>query len=185
MAAAASIIGPKRVERALACTDALIDLFAFRVEDLARRELSLSKGSRSTPRTRALLATEADQDVRPELMIKAVRARGAPLGLPEATGGLRRAAAPRRGAGCDRDDDRLGPLMRKRISRLTARTLPWYLRLYGVMIGASIPGRAAPAGLALRHPRQERFERWTMADLAFLAMTGKKPTEAERGRCRS
>ncbi len=45
-----------------------------------------------------------------------------------------------------------GPLMRKRISRLTARTLPWYLRLYGVLIGASIPGRAAPARVALRHP---------------------------------
>src|SRR5262245_49022858 len=29
MAAAASIIGPKRVERALACTDALIDLFSY------------------------------------------------------------------------------------------------------------------------------------------------------------
>jgi len=34
-----------------------------------------------------------------------------------------------------------GPLMRKRISRLTAETLPWYLRLYGVMIGASIPSK--------------------------------------------
>lgn len=31
-----------------------------------------------------------------------------------------------------------GPLVRKRISRLTAETLPWYLRLYGVMVGASI-----------------------------------------------
>jgi hypothetical protein len=30
--------------------------------------------------------------------------------------------------------------MRKRISRLT-ETLPWYLRLCGVMIGASIPAK--------------------------------------------
>ena len=72
-----------------------------------------------------------------------------------------------------------GPLMRKRISRITARTLPWYLRLYGVMIGASIPGAQHQRGSLCGIPRDERFETWTMADLAFLAMTGKKPTEAE------
>ena len=44
-----------------------------------------------------------------------------------------------------------GPLVRKRISRLTAETLPWYLRLYGVMVGSSIPGRAAPVRVAVRH----------------------------------
>jgi hypothetical protein len=69
--------------------------------------------------------------------------------------------------------------MRKRISRLTARTLPWYLRLYGVMIGASIPAAQHQRGSLYGIPRQERFEHWTMADLAFLAMTGKKPTAAE------
>jgi len=31
-----------------------------------------------------------------------------------------------------------GPLMRKRISRLTAATMPWYLRLYGVLLGATM-----------------------------------------------
>ena len=63
--------------------------------------------------------------------------------------------------------------MRKRISRLTARTLPGILRLYGVMIGASIP--------AAQHQRGIRgaLQRRTMADLAFLAMTGKKRAEAE------
>jgi hypothetical protein len=34
-----------------------------------------------------------------------------------------------------------GPLLRKRVSRITAETFPWYLRLYGVMLGASIPGQ--------------------------------------------
>ena len=69
--------------------------------------------------------------------------------------------------------------MRRRISRLTARTLPWYLRLYGVMIGASIPAAQHQRGSLYGIPRDERFERWTMADLAFLAMTGKKPTAAQ------
>ena len=42
--------------------------------------------------------------------------------------------------------------MRKRISRLTAETLPWYLRLYGVMVGATIPGEHHQSGIAARHP---------------------------------
>jgi hypothetical protein len=69
--------------------------------------------------------------------------------------------------------------MRKRISRLTAENLPWYLRLYGVMIGASIPGKHHEHGSLWGIPRGERFGRWTMADFLFLALTGKRPTEAE------
>ena len=69
--------------------------------------------------------------------------------------------------------------MRKRISRLTAETLPWYLRLYGVMIGASIPGKHHQHGSLWGIPRDERFGHWTMADFLFLALTGKRPTEAE------
>ena len=69
--------------------------------------------------------------------------------------------------------------MRKRITRLTAETLPWYLRLYGVMVGATIPGEHHQSGSLRGIPRDERFGQWTMADLCFLAMTGKKPTPEE------
>ena len=50
-----------------------------------------------------------------------------------------------------------GPLVRKRISRLTAETLPWYLRLYGVMVGASIPGQQHLPGSLYGISREERF----------------------------
>jgi hypothetical protein len=69
--------------------------------------------------------------------------------------------------------------MRKRISRLTAETLPWYLRLYGVMVGASIPGAQHQSGSLCGISREERFGQWTMADLCFLAITGKKPSAEE------
>src|SRR4029077_19269851 len=65
------------------------------------------------------------------------------------------------------------------ISRLTAETLPWYLRLYGVMIGASIPAKYHQPGSLCGISRQERFSRWSMADVLFLALTGKKPSAAE------
>ena len=66
--------------------------------------------------------------------------------------------------------------MRKRISRLTAETLPWYLRLYGVMVGATIPAERHQWGVLAGIPQAERYGSWTMADLCYLAMTGKKPT---------
>ena len=47
--------------------------------------------------------------------------------------------------------------------------------LYGVMIGASIPGKHHQHGSLWGIPRDERFGRWTMADFLFLALTGKRP----------
>jgi hypothetical protein len=69
-----------------------------------------------------------------------------------------------------------GPLMRRRITRLTARTLPWYLRLYGVMIGASVPGERHALDAFCGIPMAELLRSWSLTDLAFLAVTGKRPT---------
>src|SRR5262249_53105344 len=78
MAAAAAIVRPKRVERALACASRLIDLFAHsglldaRDEGFDLRRINIDES------TRALFSaasTEAN-DPRPEAMLKAVRDRG-------------------------------------------------------------------------------------------------------------
>ena len=132
--------------------------------------------------TRALfLATPAEaDDPRPEAMLRGDRGARRQVGLPE---------VPRQALGGRLSRDAIlaaiattiswGPLMRKRITRLTAETLPWYLRLYGVMVGATIPGEHHQPGSLRGIPRDERFGQWTMADLCFLAMTGKKPTPEE------
>ena len=74
MAAAAAIVGPKRVERALACTRALIDLFAHSgLRDGHDEEFDTS-GIVCDDATRALfLAAEAEAaDPRPEAMLAAI-----------------------------------------------------------------------------------------------------------------
>ena len=181
MATAALITGPKRVERALACTRALIDLFAHSGLRDGRDEAFNSSGIEIDAETRALfLATEAEaDDPRPEAMLRAIEARGGKSAflkyLATLDGRLSRDAIL---AGIATTIS-WGPLMRKRITRLTAETLPWYLRLYGVMVGATIPGEHHQPGSLRGIPRDERFGQWTMADLCFLAMTGKKPTPEE------
>src|SRR5262249_61917460 len=131
--------------------------------------------------TRALFLASAEEatDPRPEAMLKAVRDRGCRSVFLKFLGSL--GQRPSRDAILASIATTIawGPLMRKRISRLTAETLPWYLRLYGVMIGASIPGKHHQHGSLWGIRRDERFGRWTMADFLFLALTGKRPTEDE------
>lgn len=181
MAAAASIVGPNRVQRALECSRVLIDFFAHSGLKDGRDEAFDSSAIVMDDKARAaFLATpeEAD-DPRPEAMLAAVKARGgtsAFLRYLETLGGRLNRDAILAAIALTIS---WGPLMRKRISRLTAETLPWYLRLYGVMVGATIPGKHHQPGSLYGIPREERFSNWTMADLCFLAMTGKKPTAEE------
>jgi succinyl-CoA synthetase alpha subunit len=181
MAAAAAIIGPKRVERALACTAKLIDLFAHSGLLDSRDEGFDCSAIKVDERTRGLfVATAAEaSDPRPEAMLKAVRDRGGKSLFLKFLDSL--GARPSRDAILAAISTTIawGPLMRKRISRVTAETLPWYLRLYGVMIGASILGKHHKPGSLCGISREERFSRWSMADVLFLALTGKKPTETE------
>lgn len=178
MAAAASIIGPKHVERALSCAKTLIDAFAHSgLQDPRDERFDTSKIS-LTAEEKALFAAGPDEadDPRPEAMLKAVRDRNGKsvflkflesLGVRPSRDALLAAVAT---------TIAWGPLMRKRISRLTAETLPWYLRLYGVMVGATIPAQHHQSGSLCGIPREERFSRWTMADTMYLAITKKKPT---------
>jgi succinyl-CoA synthetase alpha subunit len=181
MAAAAAIIGPRRVERAIACTRALVDLFAHSGLMDGRDGTFDLRSIQADETTRTLfLATDADaEDPRPEAMLAALRARGGRSVflrfLDELNGRVSRDAI----LAAIATTIAWGPLMRKRISRLTAETLPWYLRLYGVMIGASIPGQLHQHGSLCGVPREERFSHWTMADFLCLALTGRKPTERE------
>jgi hypothetical protein len=181
MAAAAAIIGPKRVERALACAAKLIDLFAHSGLLDSRDEGFDCSAIKVNENTRALfVATAAEaSDPRPEAMLKAVRDRGGKSLFLKFLNSL--GARPSRDAILAAISTTIawGPLMRKRISRVTAETLPWYLRLYGVMIGASIPGKHHKPGSLCGISREERFSRWSIADVLFLALTGKKPTETE------
>jgi hypothetical protein len=181
MATAAAITGPKRVERVLACTRALIDLFAHSGLRRARDEGFDTSGIVMDAETRALfLATEAEaSDPRPEAMLAAIEARGGKSAFLKYLRGLDGRLSRDAVLAAIATTIAWGPLMRKRITRLTAETLPWYLRLYGVMVGATIPGEHHKSGSLYGIPRDERFGQWTMADLCFLAMTGKKPTPEE------
>jgi len=181
MAAAAAIVGPQRVERALACTRALIEMFlGSGLQDGAQADFDTSRIG-CDDATRALFAARDDEagDSHPQALLRAVRDRQAKsvfldyvqgLGVPLSRDAILAAIAT---------TIAWGPLLRKRISRLTAETLPWYLRLYGVMVGSTIPAQHHQWGSLCGISQAERYGSWTMADLCYLAITGKKPTPAQ------
>jgi hypothetical protein len=72
-----------------------------------------------------------------------------------------------------------GPLMRKRISRLTAESLPWWLQLFGVLIGASVPAAQHDAGAFCGVANEELLTRRTLGEIGCLALLGREAGSAD------
>ncbi len=137
LAAAAALVGPRRVEGARQAVRELIDRFA---EAGLKNELDegfdLARVRDDTTARALLVRTEPD--AKAERMLAALRARVARsvfVRYLENLGGYPTADAVLAAATTTLA---WGPLMRKRVSRLTVESLPWWVRLFGTLIGASV-----------------------------------------------
>ncbi|TMA32269.1 MAG: CoA-binding protein, partial [Deltaproteobacteria bacterium] len=137
IAAALSILGPRRVERARRAAGALIEAFSQAgLKSATDASFDLTSVKADAP-MRALLTADRP-DARAELMLAGLRARGAQSvfvrwlesleGRPNADAVLAAITVTLA----------WGPLQRKLVSRLTAENLPWFVRLLGAAIGASV-----------------------------------------------
>jgi succinyl-CoA synthetase alpha subunit len=70
-----------------------------------------------------------------------------------------------------------GPLSRKRISRLTAESFPWWLQLFGTLIGASADAARHEPGRFCGIPEQQMLEGMSLGEIAFAALLGHLPGE--------
>ena len=68
------------------------------------------------------------------------------------------------------------PLMRKRISLLTVETLPWWLRLFGVLIGASADASRHQEDTFCGIPNEEIVGSRSLTEVAFTALVGSEPS---------
>ncbi|HEX4597918.1 MAG TPA: CoA-binding protein [Burkholderiaceae bacterium] len=71
------------------------------------------------------------------------------------------------------------PLMRRRISRLTVESLPWWLRLFGTLIGASVPAEQHRPDRFCGIEVADIIERRTLGEVAFVALLGLPPKPAD------
>ncbi len=72
-----------------------------------------------------------------------------------------------------------GPLMRKRISRQTAESLPWWLRLFGTMIGASVDAQRHTAESFCGISVADLLGKRSLTEVACVALIGQNPTPAD------
>ncbi len=177
MTAAAALVGPKSVEVSSKCCRILIDIFSS-TNLKSGQENTFDYSSLSmSPDQRAMFENNSDQGTvnRVPAITAAIKARGGVsvfldyllhLGINPSREAVLAAIAL---------TIAWGPLLRKKISRLTAETLPWYLKLYGVMIGASIPAKHHKPRKLFEIPMEQRYAEWTMDDLCHLAITAKIP----------
>ena len=174
LAAAASILGPRRVAGCPGRYETLLDLFRAGSSDAQRDEASTWRhrarrrpfsAPRRDPRAAALLAA-LDARGAKSVFVRYVRG----LGDTVTADAVLAAIAPRwPGGRCSA----------RRISRRTALNLPWHLALYGTLIGASVPAGRHEAGAFCGVPTEEILRSWTATELAGLALTGRRPGEAE------
>jgi hypothetical protein len=72
-----------------------------------------------------------------------------------------------------------GPLVRKRISKQTAESLPWWLRLFGTMIGASVDAGRHTADAFCGIPAVDLLGKRSLTEVACVALIGQEPKPAD------
>ena len=72
-----------------------------------------------------------------------------------------------------------GPLSRKRISLLTAQNFPWWLQLFGTLIGASADAERHEEGRFCGIAQRQLLERLSLGEIAFAALLGRTPGDAD------
>jgi len=177
LAAAASVIGPLRAQRARDATRALIEMFSSAGLQSALDE-AFDLDAVTIGATPLALFVGQEPDARAEAMLAGMQARGANSvfvrylqglgGYPTADGMLAAISATLA----------WGPLMRKRISTLTAESLPWWIRLFGTLIGASAAADRHEPDRFCGMSTEELLGTRSLTEVAYVALFNEMPQPA-------
>ena len=176
LATAASILGPKSQEAARRAVQVLIEQFAAAGLADALDEGFDARGVRIDD---TALFTGKEADPCAQAMLAGLQARSAKSVFVRYLQSL---------PGHPTEDAVLaaitatlawGPLMRKRISRLTAESLPAWMRLFGALIGASVPAEQHTVDSFCGITMQDILEQRPISEVAFIALLGLPPNPAD------
>ena len=181
LAAAVAMVGPKEAEVARKAVTALIELFKRSgIEDPA------ADGDFTTQLAAADAEVFVSRDhpcARGAAMLAAIEARGAKSVFVD----FIKALAAKTGAHV-RGQGLLGaitlhlawrPLMRKRISALTAANMPWHFRIFSTLVGSTAGSEAQSPGSFRGVPDRELMSAWSFTETAYLALLGSRPNEED------
>jgi hypothetical protein len=177
ISAAVALLGPKRVDAARQAADTLMDLFAHSglvkgddeqtgITPKIASEIQLATLLGKSPDVKAGALLDAyDKRGGKSVFVRYLRSLQGHPTLDAVIAALTTTIA-------------WEPLIRKRISRLSVRNLPWYAHLYAVIIGAATESKNHSPEQFCGIDNQEILQSWTVTELAYLSLLGERPTAA-------
>jgi hypothetical protein len=175
LSAACAAIGPGRVQTARAAADVLIDLFGHSgLTTGDQADFDLSKIV-ITPEQLSQLVSD-QPDPKTQAMLTGLAARGAKSVMVDYLKSLGTHPTADAVLAAITTSIAWNALMRKKITRTTARNLPWYTRLMAVIIGASVDSSKHQADSFCGVSNQELINSWSTTAIAYLALLGEVPT---------
>ena len=173
MAAAACLVGPRRMEPARRAARVLVERFSEAGLKDALDETFDFASVTLDDETRSLLVGEAP-DAGAEAMLAGLRERGGRSAFVRYLEGLDGHPTADAVLAAVTVTLAWGPLMRRRISRLTVETLPWWMRLFGTLLGASVEADRHQADRFCGVPNEEILGRRSLTEVAYLALLGQE-----------
>lgn len=177
LSSAISIVGKGRAKRSMAAIDLMTEIFQHeKIEDPFSSFDISGKVSSLTADQRTIL-TEGDAAGKLLDRAKAIAGNSIFIGfVDEAAGGN-----PSKDAVLAAIWATIGwsGLMRKKISKLTMGSLPWYSLIFSAFVGASVPAGKHAADSFCGIKNDELIDGWSFTETAFLALIGKRPTADE------
>ena len=177
LAAAAAIVGPKRQQQARSALKFMLERFhaaGLGMEFGASLSETFDIGRVDTAGASGL--ANDTRDARADALIAGIDARG---GRSVFLRWLRSLSGhPTEAAALAAVSATLawGPLSRKRISRLTAECFPWWLQLFGTLIGASADASKHEPGRFCGIESKQMLGKLSLGEIAFAALLGHTPS---------
>ena len=185
LAAAVAMIGPNEVETSCRTADLLMDLFkSSGIKDLVTVDFDYSlilERAQESPFRETLISDKPCGCG--AVMLEAINARRAKsifidflVALRDKTGG--HLAGPVLLAAIT-THLAWPALMRKRISAITVRNIPWHFRVFSNLVGAAANADQQSEGKFCGIEEQELMNDWSFAETAHLALLGHRPSTAD------
>lgn len=178
LAAAASIVGPRRADGARRAARAFVELgTAAGLRDALDEDFDVTQLNADAA-TRACL-TSPEPDAKAQAMLAGLAKREAKSVFIRYLQSLDAYPSADAVLGAITTTLAWGPLMRKRVSRVTVENLPWWMRLIGTLIGASVDARRHEPARFCDIEMDAVLGRHSLTEIACAALIGDKPDETE------
>ncbi len=175
LATACVFVGPKTVAGARKAADVLIDLFGQSGLQAGDQDGFDFSGIRANADQLAAL-TGKNADPKAAAMLAGLKVRGAKSVFVNYLRSLPGNPTADAVLAAITTTISWGALMKKKITRNTARNFPWYARLFAAIIGASADASKHKSGVFCGVPVKDLINGWSATEIAYLALLGETPT---------